>query len=178
VSGKALYSAKVSDPSLTPAYEALTVTPWNSGEVSLTWLGGSGQTEDFSLNFKQPLEVKPGFGVQSKYPGVIRLAERRQLEGTIKLSDIDTTDWDAFIAGTTFDATAYYESAAMITGSYPFQMWIDMPECQYTSMKPADLEAGPRREMEFDFAAMYDTTKLHEMKITIVNSSAAYYTAP
>lgn len=179
VSGKALYHKRqTADPTLTPAYAAATVLPWNAGEITLTWLGGTGTIEDFSLTLSQPLEIKvPPVGSNPSYwPSLVRLTDRRTITGTIKFSDIDTTDYDAFVNSTSFAAVAKYTTASYITGTTPYQMWIDMPECVLTGMKPGALENTVSREMEFDFQAFYDTTDTFDAKITLVNGQTAYNT--
>lgn len=180
--GALFHKNVVSDPALTPSMPSLSLLPWSTCECLMTWgLSGSAQAEEFDISLKQPYEMKPGFKVSgSKYKTVTRLTGRRNITGTIKKSDIDVDDWNALMAGTQFAVTLKFQTEMDIGAtSYPYTMWIDLPACQYTGMKPGALSGGEaRRETELDFGAFYDPTSLYDsgIKITLVNGTTGYNT--
>lgn len=174
VSGPALYLARISDPGLTPAYEALSVAPFMRRHLTLTWLSGSATTEDFSLNVSNPVEVTPTMGAASAYPDLIEKAESPvTFTGSIPKRVLDLDDYDALIAATGFAATVRYVSHTIIASGYPYKLYIAFTNCQYVGGGPGALENRRRIGASFDWRAS-STGSAGHATITLVNATTSY----
>lgn len=173
-SGPALYMARISDPSLTPAYEALTVLPFMRRHLTLSWLSGSATTEDFSLNISNPVETVRSLGIASGYPDVVEKAESPvTFTGSIPKRQLDADDYDALLNATGFAATAKWESSSIIASSYPYKLFIVFTNCQYTGGEIGALENRRRIGASFDFKGTTTGSAGH-VTITLVNATSSY----
>lgn len=174
VSGPALYLARISDPSLTPAYEALTIAPLMRRHLSLSWLSGSASTEDFTLSIANPVETTSTLGAASAYPDLIEKAESPvTFTGSIPKRVLDADDYDALIAATGFAATAKYVSQTIIASGYPYKLFFVFANCQYTGGGPGALENRRRIGAQFDWRAS-STGSAGHATLTLVNATASY----
>lgn len=174
MSGPALYLARISDPSLTPAYEALSVTPLMRRHLSLSWLSGSASTEDFSLSVANPVETTSTLGAASAFPDLIEKAESPvTFTGSIPKRVLDSDDYDALINATGFTATAKYVSQTIIASSYPYKLFFVFGNCQYTGGGPGALENRRRIGATFDWRASSAGSAGHAV-ITLVNATSSY----
>lgn len=173
-SGPALYMARISDPSLTPAYEALTVLPFMRRHLTLSWLSGSATTEDFSLNISNPVETVRSLGIASGFPDVVEKAETPvTFTGSIPKRQLDADDYDALLNATGFAATAKWVSSSIIASSYPYKLFVEFANCQYMGGNPGALENRRRIGASFDFKATTTGSAGH-VTITLVNATSAY----
>ena len=172
-SGPALFLARVADPALTPTYESLAIRPFTRGGLSLTWLTGSGTTEDFSLSVSNPVEVVRSLGVTSKFPDVMEKGEGLiTFTGSIPKRQIDADDYDALLNSTGFAATAKWVSDTTIVASYTYKLWVSMSNCQYTDGTPDDLSNKRRLGASFDFKATNGGAA--SVTVTVVNATTSY----
>jgi hypothetical protein len=57
-SGPGAHLARISDPALTPTYEALTVAPFERAHCTIsTWLASTGETDDVTVAMAQPMDA-------------------------------------------------------------------------------------------------------------------------
>lgn len=174
VSGPALHLARIADPALTPAYEALTVVPLMRRHLSLSWLTGSANTEDFTMSIANPVETTSTLGAASAYPDLIEKAEQPvTFTGSIPKRALDTDDYDALINGTGFAATAKYVSQTIIASSYPYKLFFVFANCQYTGGGPGALENRRRIGATFDWRAS-STGSAGHATISLINATASY----
>lgn len=180
--GKSLFHKRVTaNPLLTPAEPSISIRPWASRQIQIaSWLTGTATTEDFDLEFKQEIEVGSDFSgpAGSMFPNSVELktAQPRTLTGNMTKRRLDPDDWDAVFGAGTFAAMAKYTSNQMITGTYPYKMFVDMPKCQYVGGKPDDIENKARRGMKIEFAAKHDDTTGKAFLITLINGTSGYKT--
>lgn len=173
-SGPALYMDNISNPSLTPSYEALTILPFMRRHLTVSWLSGSATTEDFSLSIANPVETVRSLGIASAYPDVVEKAESPvTFTGSIPKRQLDETDYDALVAATGFAATAKWVSSSIIASAYPYKLFIEFANCQYTGGNPGALENRRRIGASFDFKATTTGSAGHTT-ITLVNATSSY----
>ncbi len=190
VKGKMLYYNRITDPGLTPALPAIANLPWNTGQMTLTWLTSSAVTSAFQLDFEQKLNWFNDLSAPSLYPTAVELDKGyRSLKGTIDKRTITSVDWDAFYKSSTFAAKAVFNSRQMIGATAAtYKMWIDMPNCVYSKMDEGALEESPRRANKLDWVATHGGTGTmftaapesmssdYAVRVCIVNSTTSYYT--
>jgi hypothetical protein len=171
--GPAAYHGRVSDPGLSPTYEALTTRPWTRGNLTLSWMSGSATTEDFSLDMSAPVDMVRSLGVASKYPDVVEKGEGLiTWTGKIKKRQLDQDDWDALLNATGFAATAKFVSDTVIASGYPHKLYYTFSNCQYVGGDPDDLSNRRRHGAEFDFKATYASSA--SVTVTLVNATTSY----
>jgi hypothetical protein len=172
-----LVAARIADPSLTPTLLSPSIPPFRRGDISLTWLTGSATSDDFSFSIANELVQRHSFALTtpSYFPDKLEQGDARvRVTGTIPKSVIDADDYDALINGTTFAALAKFVSPKVIGAtSYKYKMWIDMPACQYIGGQPDELRNARRRGASFNWLATIDPTAAYDVKITLVNATAA-----
>jgi len=173
-SGPALYMARISDPALSPSYEALTVLPFMRRHLTLSWLSGSATTEDFSLNIANPVEPWRSLGIESAYPDVVEKAESPvTFTGSIPKRQLDADDYDALLNATGFAATAKWVSSSIIASGYPYKLFVVFANCQYVAGNPGALENRRRIGASFDFKATTTGSAGH-VTISLINSTTSY----
>jgi hypothetical protein len=178
VAARNLYTAIISDPSITPAVE--TPMPFVAGTMTLAWLSGSAVTEEFTWKLEQAIETVYGFSVESLFPDVIQFTDAipgRVLGGTINKQSMDADDWAAFIAGTTFAATIKMVHRQVIGATaYHHTLWVEMPACQYVEGEIGEITNTRRHKATYNWEARYDTATSKWATITLVNATAALAT--
>lgn len=175
LSGPACYLDDQSDPSLTPAYESLSIRPFLRGDLSLpSWLSGTGRHEDFSLSVANPVEAVRSLGVASLYPDAMEKANEGPIvvTGSLSQRQLDVDDWNALIAATGFAATARWASRSIIASSYPYKLYVVMDNAQYTGGDPEALGNKRRHGASFEFISTTDSSG--STTIELVNATAAY----
>ena len=184
---QALVCARVADPNLTPSFTTQAVPHFRRGDLSLTWLTGSGTTEDFSFQIANPLTPRRTLGATSAlyttptyFPDVMEHGDDKVMfTGSIPKTVFDPDDYDALVAATTFAARARWKSPKLIGAtSYPYTMWIEMPAAQYAGGQPDPLGNRRRFGHSFDFRAAWDETAGYDFRLTLVCgiTSAAWET--
>jgi hypothetical protein len=172
--GPGLHLVRIADPALSPTYEALSIRPFVRGNLSLTWLGGSGTTQDFSLSIANPVEAVRSLGIASKYPDIMEKANEGPIvvSGSIPKRQLDADDWDALVQAAGFEALAKWISDTVIAAGYPYKLFAHMANCQYVGGE-ADALANQRRH-----GATYDwkstTQSSGSTTITLINATASY----
>lgn len=173
-SGPATYMARISDPSLSPAYEALTVLPFMRRHLTLAWLSGTATTEDFSLQVSNPVETVRSLGIASGYPDGVEKAEGPvTFTGSIPKRQLDADDYDALLNSTGFTATAKWVSSSIIASAYPYKLFVVFANCQYVGGSVGALENRRRIGASFDFKGTTTGSGGH-VTVTLVNATSSY----
>ena len=173
-SGPALHLARIANPAITPAYEALSIRPFIRGNLTLKWLTGTGTTQDFSLSIANPVEAARSLGIASKSPDIMEKANEGPIvvSGSIPKRQLDSDDIDALINATGFEAVAKWVNDSIIASSYPYKLFVGMANCQYTGGEPDALANQRRHGASFDWKSTAATTG--STTITLVNATASY----
>ena len=171
-----LVALNAADPNLTPTLDASSILPIRRGNLGLTWLAGSGNTIDFSLNISNPLLARRSLALAtpSFYPDKMEHGDERvRITGTIPKGSLADADVDALLAASTFAATAKWKTGQVITASYGYNVWIEMPKCQYIGGDPDELANRRRFGGSFDWWAAWDESLGYDAKITVTNTITA-----
>ncbi len=173
-SGPCLFLDEQANPSLTPAYEAETLVPFLRSKLGLTWLSGSAQPADFTLAFSQEVQPVHNVGSGSFYPDEMYKGDSPiTLSGSVPKQLIDTQDFAALKGHTAFAAIAAWIHTAIIASGYPYKLFIEMPNCQYTEGGPAALTNARRRGAQFSFKATRGAST-PSFTVTLVNATTSY----
>jgi hypothetical protein len=172
-----LFGGPVTDPSLTPVYDA--ATPFRQGDMTLAWLTGSAETKAFDFALAAGLETDKGFSVVSDYPDIILFGNDEDslpdISGTITKRTLDTDDWNALIGGTQFDAKIKLTHRELIgTTGRKAMLFLDLPGCQHVSDDPDDIANVRRRENKITWQARVDESTSTVCTATLINGTAAY----
>ncbi len=174
---QALVCARVADPNLTPAFTTQAVPHFRRGDLSLSWLTGSGTTENFSFAIANALTPRRTLGLStpSYFPDVMEHGDDKvMLTGSIPKTVLDPDDYDALINATTFSARARWKSPKVIGAtSYPYTMWIEMPAAQYSGGQPDPIANKRRFGQTLDFRAAWDETAGYDFRVSLVNGLSA-----
>lgn len=173
--GPANYMARISDPSLTPSYESLTIPPFERANlVIVTWLANTAVTEDFNIQIDNPVETVRTLGAASRFPDVMEKGDAPiVVSGSIPKRHIDQDDWDALVNATGFTVKVRWQSTAFITGSYPYTLWAEFNNCQYVDGSTDPLANKRRIGASFNFRATYSGSA-GSSKFTLVNGTSSY----
>lgn len=172
-SGKAAFLQRITDPAITPTYESLAVRPFTRGGLTLTWLTGSGTTEDFDVSFAQTVAMVRSLGIASFFPDVVERDDAPlKVSGSIPKRQLDLDDYDALKGATGFSAKAKWESLSIIASSYPYRLWVEMSNCQYVGGEVDALMNKRRHGARFNFAATRNASA--SWTVTLVNATASY----
>lgn len=173
MSGPALYMLRGADPALTPAYEAVATPPFLKPHLSLAWLSGSADFEDFSIGLDNPIDVVHSGGSGSRWPDRVYKGDGPiSWGGSVPKNLIDIDDYDALAAATGFAATAKWVSTAIAAASYTHKLWITMSNCQYLEGTPGAL--GNQRRIGADFSFKATRSASASVTVTLINSQASY----
>lgn len=175
-SGPALFMDRVSDPSLTPAYESLAIPPFFRSHLTVpTWLSGSSaQFEDLSITIENPCEPYSSLGIASQFPDIMEKADAPiTFTGSAPMRQLDADDYDALENATGFGAKARWISTANVTGSYKYGLWMEFDNAQLITGGPGALENRRRIGATFDFKATYDGAGASST-VTLVNATSSY----
>ena len=172
--GPANYMARIADPALSPAYEALSIRPFVRGNLTLSWLANSGTTQDFSLTIANPVEASRSLGIASKFPDVMEKANEGPIvvSGSIPKRQLDPDDYDALLNATGFAALAKWISDSLITGAYPYKLFAAMSNCQYVDGDVDALQNQRRHGANFSWKST--TASTGSTTITVVNATPSY----
>lgn len=169
-----LVVARIADPNLTPTFDSPAIPHLRRGDLYLSWLTGSGVTEDFSVSIANPLVKRRTLGrlPSSYFPDVMEHGtDRVRLTGSIPKTVLDPDDYDAMVAATSFAAKARWKSPTNIGAtSYPYTMWIRMPAVQYVGGGPDEISNARRFGQSLDFWAAWDVTAGYDFRITLANA--------
>lgn len=170
-----LVVAKQTDPNLTPAFDSQVIPHFRRGDISLTWLSGSGTTDDFNLTIDNSLVRRRtmALATPSYFPDVMEQGDARvRMHGSIPKSKFAVADYDALVAATTFAAKVKWLSPKVIGATAAkYSCWVEMPACQYSAGGPDQLSNVRRKGASFDWWAAWDETSAYDFKITILNAT-------
>lgn len=173
--GQANYMQRISDPSLSATYEALTVPPFERSHITIqTWLTNTGTTEDFTVSVANPIETVRTLGSATKFPDLMEKAEGPVVvSGSIPKRHIDADDYDALLNATRFAVKVRWQSTVAITGSYNYAAWLECDGAEYRAGGPEALTNRRRIGASFDWKASYDGAGASS-KWTVVNGTSSY----
>lgn len=173
--GDALYMVRQANPSLTPAYEALTIRPFTRSNLTLpSWLSGTATHADATAKFTNPISTDSDLSIASKFPTIMEKDNMGPVtvEGTLDQRQLNATDWDALVAVTGFAATLRWVSDTIIASAYPYKFYIGMSNCQIISGDPEDLKNA--RRLGSKLAWKSTTPSAGSTTVTLVNATASY----
>lgn len=154
-SGTANSITSISDPSLTPVYEAATVGPFLKSYASLaTDLASAAKAEDITIDFTGPVVHSRTMNGQSKYPDTVEYDDGVPTwSGTISRRDMSSADYAAMIAATRFTLLCQWLHTTFITGSYPYKVFVQgsNTSAAYTGGKFDPLANQRRIPASYDF---------------------------
>lgn len=173
-SGPALYADDQANPSLSPAYESLSIKPFLYKDMTLpTWLSGAASSKSCSLTIEQSLEPDRDLGSGSAWRNELYRGDGpTRIRGSVEQALIDGDDWNALIAATGFAAVARWVSETVIASGYTYKLWVSMSNAQYVSGGPSPITNRRRIPASFDFVAT--TAGSASATITLVNATASY----
>ena len=176
VSGGSTYMLRLSDPALSPAYEALSIGPFVRGNLTLpTWLSSTAVTQDFTVNIANAQDYVHTLGSGSSYPDDVEKGDAPIIvSGTMPKRVINSTDYDAMLNVTGFATLAKWTNKTFITGSYPYQMWVATANTQYTDGGPDALMNKRRIGGSFNWKATNSAGTAGSSTITLCNATTSY----
>lgn len=174
ISGTATYAQRISDPSLSPSPEAIATRPFlRSGLQIVTWLSGSGTTEDYSTEITNPVENVRSLGVQSKFADVVEKGEGLIITmGSIPKRQLDVDDIDALIAATGFATKARWTCETVAASAYTHKFWQELSNAQYVDGDPDELQNKRRHGASFNFKATNNGSA--SQVLTLINATSSY----
>ena len=166
-------TAAAADTTTTPSLDSAVIPPVKRGDLFLTWLTGGGTIQDFSFDIANGLEQINSMSLNpaSYFPDSLELGDEQvQVTGSIPKRILNTTDFAALLAATTFSAKARWVTPKVIGATvYKYSAWLEMPSCQYVGGSPDALANKRRKGATYDFFAAYDESAGYDVKITVVN---------
>lgn len=175
-SGLGTFMQRVSDPALTPTYEALTVRPFTRNNLAIaTWLASTAVHEDFTVSIANPHEAVRTLGISSRFPDDIeKLDPPIIVTGTLPQRVINTQDWDALLNGTGFAAEIRWTSDSIIASGYPYKLIFKLANAQYVAGDANPLENKRRIGSSFNWKATNATGSAGSVQIQLMNATASY----
>lgn len=173
--GPALHMSRIADPALTPAYEALSIPPFERGHLQIvTWLGATAVSEDITLAIDNPVEPVRSLGIDSAFPDVMEKGEGPiVVSGSNPKRHVDVDDWDALLNATRFAVKVRWTNSAVIASSYPYKFWVEGDGAQYVGGGASALVNARRIGASFDWKLTSDGAGASST-FTLVNSTSSY----
>lgn len=175
-SGPGCYLTRISDPSLTPSYETLTIPPFLRAHLAVnTNMSNTATNEgDFSFNITSPVEAVSDLSSASRFPTQMYKGDDAVgLTGTIGKSAIDADDWDALKAATSFTLKYTFTSTATIASSYPYKLIVNVGSAQYVGGEAEPLTSSRRLKASWQWRAGYTGTA-GNVSLSLINASSSY----
>jgi len=177
-SGPYLYQARIADPALTPAYESLAIRPFVGGGFTIpTWLTGSANLErsGFQIGWTNPMETYASGAIASKWPDQLEKTDTPvTLAGSAPKRLIDLDDFDALINATGFATKTQWVSDSIIASAYPYKLFVETTNSQYTDGGQADLVNQRRIGGSFNWKATNASGTAGHQTVTLVNATSSY----
>lgn len=170
-----LYMPRVADPSLTPAYEALSVQPFKPNNCVITTdLSAASIAVKGGIDFSivNPLEKFRSMDVVSKWPNGMDKTDVVRLTGNIDRRYVDADDWDALIAHTGFPLKTTFTSDSIIASGYPYKLIVSCSNAQYVSGDVDDQKNVRRHGAKYGFVATNNGSAA--FTIQVVNATTNY----
>jgi hypothetical protein len=175
-SGSANYMTPIADPSLTPAYESLSIAPFERAFLQIQlWLTGTSVFEDFAVAVENPSEIVRTLGIASRFPDLVEKGDGPiVVSGSVPKRHIDSDDYNALRDATGFAIKVRWQSVVVIGAtSYKYTLWLECPNVQYTAGGPEALANRRRTGATFDWKATYAGSP-GSSKWTLVNATSSY----
>lgn len=175
-SGPGLFLDRGANPALAPTYESLAIRPFMRSHLTLpTWLSGTAVHENFGIEIANGVEAVRSMGIASKFPDIMEKSEGPVVvTGTLDKRHLDPDDYDALRNATAFTAMAQWVSESIITGTYPYKLFVEFSQAQYTGGSFDRLQNKRRHAASFQFKGVVTTPGTPSVKITLVNATASY----
>jgi hypothetical protein len=165
----------INDPNLTPAFDTAAIPHLRNGDMSLTWLTGTGITSDFTWSIANPVERIRSLGSASFYPDTMYQGPGRvAVTGTIPKRAFASADLAAVLGASSFASVATWHSQKQIgTTLYPYSMFLEMPNVQIVGGDPDPLTNARRFGASYNWFAAWDEASGTDARFTLVTSLAA-----
>lgn len=173
------YWDRISDPSLTPAFESLpNVHPFRDKDITIpTWLSSTGKNESggFDFTVEKPVQTHRTMSIASLWPDFIDKGDGMiTVTGTVDKRYLGSADWDAFKNKTGFAAKAKFANDSIVTGSRHYGMWLEMANAQYTSADVASLTNTRNIGAKYAWQATNLSGSAGSWTITLINGTSSY----
>lgn len=170
---KGTYTTPISDPSLTPTYDAVSIKPFVAGHHSIpTWLASTGTPVGISYSLNQPSEAAYSFASASKSPDIWDKTDPPKLTAELTFRSADVDDYNAMIAGTQWTVKTKWVSDQFITGSYPYKLFIE-GNAMYSQLVVDSLKHQIRHQQTAQ-VSFGKAAAASGFKITLVNGVSSY----
>lgn len=175
-SGPAVYFDAQGNPSLSPAYETLSIRPFTRGGLTLPHnLASSGVIEDFGLSISNPVEVVDTLGVASRWPDGMEKANSGPIvvSGTIPKRILSAVDMAALKEATGFELMATWVNESKIAAtSFPYKLTFQALNAQYTDGEPEALQNQRRHGASISWKST--SASSGSSVFELVNATASY----
>jgi Phage tail tube protein len=175
LSGPAAYYDSQGDPSLTPAYETLTIRPFTKSNLVVKGLSAGGEIDDFTLNIANPVEVHRSLGIASRWPDKMEKADSGPIvvSGTIPKRFVDTDDLTALKEATGFELLATYVSDTKVGATaFPYKFAVKCANAQYVDGEEGALEN--KRRIGASYSWKSTTASVGSTTFELVNATESY----
>jgi hypothetical protein len=177
-SGPCLYVARITDPSLVPAYESLAVRPWVGGNFTIpTWLTGSANCERSGFTIALSNEMEPYSSCQnpSKFPDQLEKGDPPIVfSGAAPKRLVDIDDYDALLNATGFATKTRFVNDAIIASAYPYKLFFETTNSQYMEGGPNPLVNSRRIGASFGWKSTNASGTPGSTVVTLVNATPSY----
>lgn len=174
-SGHSLYTSRISDPALTPTYDALAIKPFlrsMQGQPS-TWLASSGTQAVFGWTLNNAVSFDRTLS-GSRYPDAVdRSGVDLRLSLDVSTRNLAAADIDALIAGTGFALRNQWVHTQFITGSYPYKLFIEANGV-YSDLQPEALQHQIRHGATIPVECGRASGGSWSYRITVVTGVSTY----
>jgi hypothetical protein len=165
------------DGATVPSYTTQAVPPVRRGDLYLSWLANGGAIDDFSFAISNPLNPDRSLSLlpPSNFPDLMEYGDAQvKVTGSIPKRVLAAADIDALLNASTFAAKARWKTPKSIAATaYFYSMWLEMPAAQLTDGSFDDLANKRRHGGSYSFEAAYDEASGYDVRITVVNATAA-----
>lgn len=168
------------DTVTVPAVQSESVQPFRRGDLYVSALAGGGVLSDWTISIANSLERvrTASLSPASDWPDLMELGDDQvAVTGTLPKRVLSGADYDALMAATTFAMTARWMGRTTIGATtMPYSLWAEMPKCQYVGGDQDELQNRRRHGFSPDWFAAWDSAAGYDVKLTLVNGTAAIET--
>lgn len=165
----------INDPNITPAFDTSAIPHLRNGDMSLSWLSGTGVTSDFTWALANPIERIRSLGSASYYPDTVYQGPGRVgITGTIPKRAFAIADLNALLSAGSFASVSTWHSPKEIGSTkFPYSMFLEMPNVQIVGGDSDPLTNARRFGASFNWMAAWDEGLGYDARFTLVSSLAA-----
>lgn len=175
ITGRANFMTTIADPSLTPAYESLTIEPFMKSNALLTYLASTAPVESLSLGVSCGKEHTRTFGGGSKFPDLIEFTDDLPaVTFEVAKRSLDVDDWNALLNATRFTFLGGWVHQDIIASAYPFKVLVQGPSSAASVMDGGEVEMLNRRRTPMSFNGRLSRETAASSVIEVVNATASY----